>query len=306
MRKLLDVGMEILGKHPSKMYVFLGTEYGIKMRYASIVSSCFENRCIEYDSFSSLEAFLSTKHIVPVKPSLFIVRYDEKFASSLDESASRRIEKLKVPGCIVLIYQNSRYESKIEKYLGKYTVEISSVSPDVIKNYLSNEFLSVPSSLLNTVASNCSDYGQARNICSCLSKLEKPELDIIDSSTMLDIFGKSIKSTESQIKLGVASRNFKYLISALVNYDDEVDKLMYTLLSTLLELEKIKCSKYSDSPLKEYAEFWSLADIYNMFCHTYEELKKTRSYSNADYKDHLIYLFGLLQYSAIPSLEDMK
>ena len=81
---------------------------------------------------------------------------------------------------------------------------------------------------------------------------------------------------------------------------------MYTLLSTLLELEKIKCSKYSDSPLREYAEFWSLSDIYNMFCHTYEELKKTRSYSNADYKDHLIYLFGLLQYSAIPSLEDMK
>ncbi len=306
MRKLLDVGMEILGKNPSKMYVFLGTEYGIKMRYASIISSCFENRCIEYDSFSSLEAFLSTKHIVPVKPSLFIVRYDEKFASSLDESVSRRIDKLKVPGCIVLIYQNSRYESKIDKYLGKYSVEISSVSPDVMKMYLSKEFDSVPISLINQVASNCFDYGQARNMCCCLSRLDKQELDTIDSSTLLDMFGKSLKSTESQIKLGIASRNFKYLVSALDNYDGEVDKLMYTLLSTLLELEKIKCSKYSDSSLREYAEFWSLADIYNMFCHTYEELKKTRSYSNADYKDHLIYLFGLLQYSSIPSLEEMK
>ena len=136
------------------MYVFLGTEYGIQIRYASIISSCFENRCIEYDSFSSLEAFLSTKHIVPVKPSLFIVRYDEKFASSLDESVSRRIDKLKVPGCIVLIYQNSRYESKIDKYLGKYSVEISSVSPDVMKMYLSKEFDSVPISLINQVAQN--------------------------------------------------------------------------------------------------------------------------------------------------------
>lgn len=306
MRKLLDVGMEILGKNPSKMYVFLGTEYGIKMKYISIISSCFENRCTEYDSFSSLETFLSTKHIVPVKPSLFIVRYDEKFASSLDESVSKRIDKLRIPGCIVLIYQNSKYESKIDKYLGKYTVEISSVSPDVIKKYLSNEFPSVPISILNTIASNCSDYGQSRNICSCLSKLDKSELDMVDSSTVLDIFGRSKTSTETQMKFGIASRNFNYLISALDNYGSEVDKLMYTLLSTLLELEKIKCSRYSDSPLREYAEFWSLADIYNMFCHTYEELRKTRSYSNADYKDHLIYLFGLLQYSSIPSLEDMK
>ena len=46
MRNIQDVGTEILQNTPKKFYIFVGEEYGIKMKYIEILSKHFGCRIL--------------------------------------------------------------------------------------------------------------------------------------------------------------------------------------------------------------------------------------------------------------------
>ena len=306
MRSLIDVGTEILSNTPSRLYIFLGQEYGIKMKYAEIISQSYGGSKVECPSVSEIIKLMSTKQVVPLPPKLYIVRYDDEFASKLDDKLAKRLTSLKIKGTVILIYQNTKYASKLDKYLGEYCVEINQVSEKFIRSYLSNDFPNIPQNLIGTVAKMTTDYGQAQNVCICLSKLNQTQLNDISAEEVRSLFGRSAASTDTDLKKGIAAKNFAYLINVIDRYQEDPDRILYAILSTMIELDKVKSSKYSDSILKEYSKYWTAPDIYYMFNHTYKELKKLRSYSTADATSHVMYLISLLNYPNIPSLEDMK
>ena len=148
------------------------------------------------------------------------------------------------------------------------------------------------------------DYNQAYNICNCLSYLSNEELYKLSRNDIYNIFGYKYIAKESDIKIGIASKNFKFLSKLLEEYGDSADSIVYMIMSTMIELDKLLNNKYSDSILRPYINNWSRPDIYYMFKHSYNELKKLRRLSISDPMNSVIYLFGLLQFSSIPS-EDM-
>ena len=77
---------------------------------------------------------------------------------------------------------------------------------------------------------------------------------------------------------------------------------MYSILSTMLDLEKILCNKYIESDLRPYQKNWTMQDIYNMFMQTYQQLAYMRSIS-PDPQNVLMYLITLMQFSEIPAVE---
>ena len=120
------------------------------------------------------------------------------------------------------------------------------------------------------------------------------------------LFGCNDISLEEDIQKAIACRNFNEAAKLLDKYDKDADTLIYTVLQTMIELEKILSSKYSDSPLKDYAKFWKLEDIYHLFMNGYSELEKLRSNTSIDAKSRLIYLFGLFTFKDVPSVEVMN
>ena len=167
--------------------------------------------------------------------------------------------------------------------------------------YILSEFKNMSEKTAKDVCEISSNYGQAQNISSCLSLLSSQEVGNISKLSMMSLFGKQSASNDSMIKTGVASKNFKYLVSVLEKYNDDKDKIFYSILSTMLDLDKLKSNPYFDCEAKQYAKYWSGPDIYYMFVNTYSMLKLSRSYSSFDFDNALIYLFSLLQFDHVPS-----
>lgn len=304
MRTIQEVGMEILNKNPSKFYVFSGSEYGIKNKYLSILSEVYGGSR-EVSDVESVLSLMSIKHVVPLKPSLYVVRYDNAFISSLSSETAKRIDKLNIKGTLVCIYDYStKGVNKLEKYLPDYTVNVDKIDKQFIVKYLHSDFPGVPDRLISLAAEMCDNYGDAQNLCRSMSLAPVDDLFAMSDEAIASLLGKSKSSTDAQIRSGIASRNFKYLIDTLESYSGDSDSVFYSILSTMLDLEKLFSNSRSQSDLRDYLGRWTLKDVYNMFMNTYFELKKLRTYAT-DSKSSLIYLFGLLKFSEIPSVEDM-
>lgn len=304
MRSIQEVGSEILQNNPSKFYVFCGSEYGIKLKYISLLAEYY-GRKIEGASILSIIDHFSKKQLIPEQPSLYVVRYDEDFLSKLDAGQAEKIKKCKIIGTIVCIYEefNKGY-SKIEKYLSDFSVIISEVNSVFISKYLHADFPQLPDRFINIAVDNCSNYGDAYNMCISMKHANVEQLYQYSDSDISSMFGKSNVSTDKLIRYGFASRNFSCLINALDKYEGNYDSILYMMLNTLMELEKLLLNKKSSSDIKEYANRWTLEDVYNMFMNTYSELYKLRSYSS-DWYSSLVYLFSLLKFSKIPCEEEM-
>ena len=300
MKSIQDAGREILTNNPCKMYVFTGEEYGIKKRYLSILSSYYGSSK-EYEKVEDVLSIFRSKRLIKLQPCLYIVRYDEDFIKSLNDRSENDIRKLNICGTIVLLYENSKHSSKLEKYLPSYTTSVDSVNINFMVKYILSEFKNMSEKTARDVCEISSNYGQAQNISSCLSLLSSQESGNISKLSMMELFGKESISNDSMIKTGVASKNFKYLISVLERYNDDKDKIFYSILSTMLDLDKLKSNPYFDCEAKAYAKYWSGPDIYYMFVNTYSMLKLSRSYNNFDIDNALIYLFSLLQFDHVPS-----
>lgn len=297
--------MEILTDRPKKFYVFGGVEYGVKEKYLEHLTNFYSGKRKEVASVNEIISLFSKKHFIPLEPTLYVVRYDETFIASLNEATAEKIKRLKIIGTVVCIYENTKHIAKCDKYLPNYTGSIDSLDNKFLKKYLTADFPSLSSNMIDVAIEISENYGHAKNICRSMSHAGQ-SIHKMDRETLKKLFGYVDTSTENQIRQGVAARNFSALAKMADRYPESADMMVYTILQTMIELERCKTSRYADSDIKKYAKNWSFEDIYFMFVNTYEELKKLRSMSISDPYNSLIYLFGLLKYNPIPRKEAME
>lgn len=300
-----DIGLQILGDNPGKFYVFGGSEYGIKEKYISILKDKYGNQ-VEATSVKDVVDMLSKKHIIPLQPAVYVIRYDEGFVSEISELLASKINKLKFDGTIVCLYEASKHINKIDKYLPQVTVSIDAVSPQFVAKYLRSDFPTLADRFINIAVQHGDNYNQARNMCRCMNTVSEESLSSMSDDDIAALFGCSDVSTEAHIRIGVASKQFKYLIDTVENYEDDGDRILYAILQTMIELDKVLDNNRIQSDIKEYAKYWTREDVYHMFMNTYSELKKRRSSTTYDIQLSLVYLFGLLKFKPIPSPEVMN
>ena len=85
MLSIQEVGTEILTHNPRKLYIMVGQEYGIKTKYIDILAEHY-GRKEECLSMSSIIDIMNTKHIIPLQPAVYVVRYDDSFITDLSDS----------------------------------------------------------------------------------------------------------------------------------------------------------------------------------------------------------------------------
>lgn len=303
MRSIQDVGLEILSNNPSKFYIFLGDEYGIKQTYIDKLKGFYG----EFEEINSVQSFMSmmkSKRLIPLDPKLYISRYDEGFLSSLDATTQDTFNHLRIIGTLICIYQQPKHSSKLNKYLPDYCVSIDNISPKFKSKYLHADF-NLPDKLINIAVKYGANYGQCINICKSISHLNNPSnlLDLAESE-IAEMFGCVKSSDDSLFKLGIAAKNFNYMIGLLDKYNGDLVNILYAILSTMIELDKLMDNKYTDSNLRQYLKLWSRRDIYYMFMQGYDQLKKSRTMSY-DMYNGLIYLFSLLQFREVPAIGEI-
>lgn len=305
MISIQDVGKEILTGCPRKFYVFAGSEFGIKYRYIEMLKNHYGNQ-EEYPAVLDVLNMMTTKRLIPLKPTVYVVRYDEEFVSALDEHMSQKISKANIVGTVVCLYEQQKHVTKLSKFLPDYTVSVDTVNSQFVRKYLQQDFPGLADNFINIAIDASKSYGQAKNICRSMSMIPSTELYKVPKSELVRLLGYIDVSSDAQIKAGIASRNFKYLLDVAEKYQDDEDRILYAILSTMVEMDKLLDNTYAQSDLRQYVKQWSREDIYYMFMNTYQELKKLRSLSASDPMNSVIYLFGLLQFSKIPSPEVMK
>lgn len=305
MRSIQDVGVEILGNNPSKFYIFTGSEYGIKNKYLETLKT-FYGDMKEVETVQTVIDMMSVKHMIPLPPALYVVRYDDAFLSTLTQDVASKLAKLNIIGTLVCIYDDvTKKVDKLDKYLPEYTVNITAVDKQFLVKYLHTDFPGLPDRLITISANIADNYCDAQNICRSMMLSDLNKLSAMLDADIVSLFGKSHSYNELDIKIGIAARNFNRVIKVLANYPGESDTVLYTILGTMVELEKLKTNLYAESPLREYTKRWTHKDIYNMFMHTYDALKKLRSYAT-DTESIIVYLASLLKFSEIPDVEVME
>lgn len=305
MISIQELGLSILSDSPKPLYIIGGTEYGVKDKYIEHLKKLY-GAFSESTSTEDIVALLSAKRLVPIPRQLFIVRYDEAFVSNMSESYASKIKKLKIPGTIVCVYDQDKHIAKLDKYLPEFTAVVEGVDKKFILKYLKSDFPKLDDRSLRIAAQACYNYSHARNICKSFSAATPEALASISEDALIRLVGCSETSSEKDIQISIAKRDFRSLVTALDMYPDDKESLIYTVLQTMIELEKVKSSKYVDSPLKEFASNWKPEDIYYMFMNAYSVLLEMRSNAASDITSRLIYLFSLLTFQSIPSVEVMN
>lgn len=302
MISIQDLGLQIYEKRPEKFYIFGGTEYGIKEQYINRLKD-FYGEMKECESVSEVLESFTVRHLFPPPPTLYIVRYDDSFVSGLNQNIANNIAKTKISGTIVCIYEDDKQVTKIDKFLPQNTCIVSSVSSNFVFKYLKSEFPDLNDRLINVAIAATQSYGHARTVCRSMQYADQNKLLSMSDSQIGSAFGCDSVSVEEQFKAGIAGRDFKQLCRLLGSYNGDLSYLIYAVMQTMIDLEKIVGKKYSDSPLQQYSKLWTIQDIYHMFMQGYAQLEKSRSSAGYDAESSLIYLFGLLPFKEIPSVE---
>ena len=66
MRIIQSVGEEILNLNPTKLYIFLGDDYGIKHHYIDKLREAFNGIYTEISDVNTLLKMSNTKRIIPI------------------------------------------------------------------------------------------------------------------------------------------------------------------------------------------------------------------------------------------------
>lgn len=305
MISIQDLGLSIMSDNPKSLYILGGQEYGIKDSYITRLTSFYKKK-EEYPSVKAVVDFLSVKHLVPVEPALYVVRYDESFVSSVNAEMVQKINKLKIKGTIFCIYEEKKSIDKLDKFFPNNVCTVDAVNPKFVAKYLHTDFPELSDRFIE-LATRCSkSYGHAKTICRSMLSANPSVINSMTDAQLAELFGCSNSSVESDIQLAIAARNFALGVNLLEDYSGDLNNIMYTFLQTMIDMEKILTSKYSDSPLKEYAKIWKIQDVYHMFMNTYSQLEELRRNTSTDIKSSLVYLFGLLTFQDIPSKEVMN
>lgn len=296
MLTIQEAGGQILNNNPGKFYVFSGPEYGVKEKYIQALI----NHYGAYKEVASVKAVLdlmSTKHLIPLAPTVYVARYDEDFITGLSAQSESIINSSKIIGTIVCIYESPKHAAKCAKFLPNYTVSFDGVSKTFLYKYLKQDFPELDDSYIEFALKYKSDYKSAWNICSAMSKLPKGhKYPLADLSAT---FNCEYSVSEAQFKEGIAAKDFRFCKQILDNYPDDIDGLYYSILNVLLELDRITDNKYAQSDYRPYADNWTKSDIYHMFMNTYEELRKSRQFASYNTQIGLMYLISLLPYRNI-------
>ena len=301
-----DLGKEILSNQFRKFYVFLGQEYGIKRKYLDIMKSFYGGRQKEIACMKDFMSMMKVKQLIPLQPTLYVVRYDTEFIKSVGAATAQQIKNLHYSGTCVCIYEENSLIDKLDKYLPDAVTVIDNVNPMFIKKYLMNDYPGLDEGLAGFAATISVNYGQARNIASAMIYADTNKLKNMDDVQLSNLFGISSQSNEKYLQMCIASRNFKAIIDAVDRYPQVDDSILYVFTQTMNELEKIKTYRNTDSPLKQYEKLWTEEDIYNYFNHAYSCLFKIRIGISSDIVACTTYLAGLLQFTRVPNVEVMK
>lgn len=308
MISIQELGKEILSGEFRKFYVFLGQEYGVKRKYLDIMKAAYPGGQKEISCMKDFVNMMKVKQLIPLPPTLYVVRYDTEFAKSLSASTASQIAKLNYAGTCVCIYgeNDNSLRDKFDKFLPEASTVIDAVNPLFIKKYLLADYPGLDEGLAGAAANISANYGQARNIAAAMMCSDMNKLKNLDEVSIANLFGISSQSNEKYLQMCIASKNFKAIIQAVDRYPQIDDSILYVFTQTMNELEKLKTYKSTDSPLKQYVKNWTEEDIYNFFNHSYNALYKIRIGISSDIKNCTTYLASLLQFAKVPSLEVME
>jgi len=301
MLNIKEAGQQILRNNPGKFYIFGGPEYGVKCKYIDSLKNHYGGRVTEVDSFQSINDLMSVRHIIPLESQVYIIRYDEAFLSSLKETTLTTIKRLKIIGTVVMIYHDNKALTKCDKFLSEYTISFDTVAATYVRNYLKQDYPELNDKLLDFALKSRPGYKGAQILAGLLSHIPDSMLQNCYDDLLQSSFFVEQSSAEEHIKIGLASKNFKYLIQVLEIYSGDIENLLYTLLNSLVELDRLLVKKYSESSLRPYVSYWTKQDIHNMYMIVFNSLENLRTISS-DVESQLVYLFGILQYKEIPSL----
>ena len=303
MLSIQELGLSIMSDSPKNLYILGGSEYGMKDKYIDILCSKIGPQ-IQYPDFLSVLDLMTGFRIIPLEPQVYIIRYDKSFFSKLGPALVDRFNSLKIVGTIVLLYEDDADIAKLDKYFPDNTAIINAIDPKHMAKYLCQDFPDLDQTVIKYAATRSCNYYQAKNICRCLNCI-KDEI-ILTEAQIVSLFDLNTYKTEEDIQIAVASRNFRDYVLAIDSYDGDLTRILYAILRTMIELDKLMDNKYTDSPLKKYVSEWTRPDVYYMFNHTYRILQSLRQGVTANIEDILIYLGALFKFKRIPDLEVLQ
>ena len=303
MLSIQELGLSIMSDSPKNLYILGGSEYGIKDKYIDILCSKIGPQ-IQYPDFLSVLDLMTGFRIIPLEPQVYIIRYDKSFFSKLGPALVDRFNSLKIVGTIVLLYEDDADIAKLDKYFPDNTAVINAIDSKHMAKYLGQDFPNLDQHTIKYAAERSCNYYQAKNICRCLNCI-KDEI-ILTEAQIVSLFDLNTFKAEEDIQIAVASRNFRDYILAIDSYDGDLTRVLYTILRTMIELDKLMDNKYTDSPLKKYVSEWTRPDVYYMFNHTYRILQSLRQGVTANIEDILVYLGALFKFKRIPDLEVLQ
>ena len=300
MLSIQDVGLSIMSDTPKKLYFLGGAEYGIKEKYIEILESKVGPR-MEYSGILELISFMSKKHLMPLAPQVYVIRYDKVFISKLTKEVADTLMKLKIIGTVVAIYDDDAAINKLDKFFPGSTAMINAVDSKHIAKYIKSDFPDLDDTMIYNISKNAVDYYQAKNIARCLNCI-RGEINLSEKN-ICSLFGLTDAATMEAIQIAIASRNYVEFVHLVDNFEGDLNQIIYLFMNTMTEFDKLLDNKYANSPVKKYADKWTRPDIYYMFNHAYRALDSIRSGSTANIQDILLYLGALMKFQNIPDLE---
>lgn len=303
MLSIQDIGLSIFGDTPKNFYILGGSEYGIKDKYIEILVSKIGPK-LEYDSVNDVISLMSRNHIIPLQSQVYVVRYDKAFVTSATKELAARILSLNIVGTLVLLYEDEKDLAKLDKVFPDNTASIDSIDVKHMSKYLKSDFPDLDEQTIGYAAKHSTNYYQAKNICRCLNIIQGKVL--LTEKQIVSLFDIKTAYSNNDVQVAVASRNFNALVYITEHYEGDPQSILYQILRVMIELDKIQSSKYSNSPLKEYAKKWTKPDIYYMFNHTYDAIKSLRSGYTVEVADLITYLGALMMFQNIPDTRLLK
>lgn len=303
MLSIQELGLSIMSDSPKNLYILGGSEFGVKEKYIDILSSKIGSK-IEHSSAVDLIASMDKKQLIPIPPSVYIVRYDKSFLSKISEKNGEfavKVKNCKINGCIVLIYENDSDINKCDKYFPDNAAIVTHIDSKFVIKYLKSDFPDLKDEYCAIAAKISSDYYQAKNIARCLCSIQDKVL--LNENQIRYLFGLDTSYSDNDITQAIANRDFASLVYMSERYDGDIQNILYIILRTMIELDKCLDNKYTQSPVQKASKLWTRYDIYWMFNHTYNALKQLRLGYTTDPSICIIYLASLLRFKQIPSLQ---
>ena len=300
MLTIQEVGLSIMGDTPKNLYFLGGTEYGVKEKYIEFLEDKFGPR-MEYTTVLDLISLMTSYHIIPLQPRVYVIRYDKVFLSKMNKEVANTLLNLNIVGAAVVLYEDDKEIYKVDKLFPDNTAIINGIDDKHMAKYLKKDFPELDKNTITSIAKNAVNYYQAKSIGRCLNCVR--DTITLTEPEICSLFGLVNSSTTIAIQEAIASRNYIEFLHLIDTFDGDLNSILYLIMNTMTELDKVLDNKYANSPVKKFADKWTRPDVYYMFNHTYNALESIRSGAIVNIYDMLVYLGALLKFKNIPDLE---